>query len=71
MTLDTLIMLSGALVALLPFLGFPPDMRSILFLILGIFILALGIAVRRKGDKLYRAPVRAQEAPAAAQEAKD
>ncbi|HEY4525132.1 MAG TPA: hypothetical protein VJL39_02100 [Candidatus Paceibacterota bacterium] len=47
MTLDTLIMLSGALVAVLPFLGFPNRWDSIFFVVLGIFIISLGIALRR------------------------
>ncbi|MDO8482111.1 MAG: hypothetical protein Q7S75_03455 [bacterium] len=48
MTLDTLIMLSGAFVASLPFLGFPNSWDSALFFIAGIFIISLGITVRRR-----------------------
>jgi hypothetical protein len=48
MTVDALIMLCGALVALMPFLGFPANWDSIIFFILGIFVVALGIAVRRQ-----------------------
>lgn len=48
MTLDTLIMLSGAFVAILPFLGFPNSWDSVLLLIAGIVIIGLGIVVRRK-----------------------
>ena len=51
MTLDTLIILSGALVAVLPYLGFPSSWDKVLFLILGIFILGLGIALRRRGSE--------------------
>jgi hypothetical protein len=49
MTLDALIMFSGALVALLPFLGFPTSWDTAILFILGIFIVALGIVVRRRG----------------------
>jgi len=48
MTLDTLIMLAGALVALLPFLGFPNSWDNVLLFIAGIFVIALGIIVRRR-----------------------
>ncbi|MDP3645712.1 MAG: hypothetical protein Q8R25_01360 [bacterium] len=51
MTLDALIMLFGAFVALLPFLGFPNDWDTVLLLITGIVIVALGIAVRRRMSK--------------------
>lgn len=49
MTLDGLIMLSGAFVALLPFLGFPLSWDTVLFFLAGIFIVSLGIVVRRRG----------------------
>lgn len=49
MTLDTLIMLAGAFIALLPFLGFPSAWDTALLFCLGVFIIALGIAVRRRG----------------------
>jgi len=48
MTTDTLIILSGALVALLPFLGFPTSWDTVLFFLLGIFVIGLGIVVRRR-----------------------
>lgn len=48
MTLDSLIMLSGAFVAILPFLGFPQSWDSVFFFLAGILIVALGIVVRRK-----------------------
>ncbi len=47
MTLDALLMVSGAFVAVLPFLGFPNAWDTIFFVVLGIFVIALGIAVRR------------------------
>lgn len=56
MTLDTLIMLSGVAVALLPFLGFPPSWDKILFLLLGILVLALGIVVRRRAGHVPHVP---------------
>jgi hypothetical protein len=49
MTLDTLIMLSGGFVALLPFLGFPNSWDTVFFFLAGVFIIALGIVVRRRG----------------------
>jgi len=49
MTLDTVIMLFGAFVAVLPFLQFPPDWMSFFSFVAGIVIIGLGIAVRRRG----------------------
>lgn len=49
MTLDTLIMLAGAFVAALPFLGFPNSWDTWLFFAAGVFVIALGIVVRRRG----------------------
>lgn len=49
MTIDTLIMLSGAFVAVLPFLGFPNSWDTVLFFLAGIFMISLGIIVRRRG----------------------
>ena len=54
MTLDTLVMFSGAFVAVLPFLGFPNTLDSVFFFIVGVFIIALGIAVRRRVSKRER-----------------
>lgn len=51
MSLDALIMLLGAFVALLPFLGFPNSWDRILFLVTGVLIVILGIAVRRTRGK--------------------
>lgn len=48
MTLDSLIILSGAFVALLPFLGFPNSWDRVLFALVGLFIVVLGIVVRRR-----------------------
>lgn len=48
MTIDALIMLSGAFVAVLPFLGFPNSWDSFFFVCAGVFIIALGIVVRRR-----------------------
>ena len=56
MTLDSLIMLCGVLVAILPFLGFPNSWDSVMFVILGVIMVSLGIVVRR------RAPRRPQDA---------
>ncbi len=49
MTVDTLLMLLGTFVAILPFLGFPQSWDTVLFFLAGIFIVALGIVVRRRG----------------------
>ena len=48
MTLDALIMLAGAFVAALPFLGVPYAWLQWLIFVFGIFVIALGIAVRRR-----------------------
>ncbi len=48
MTLDSLIMLCGALVAILPFLGFPNTWDSVILFILGVLIISFGIVVRRR-----------------------
>jgi hypothetical protein len=48
MTLDALIMLSGVLVAALPFLGFPNAWDTWIFFAIGVFVIALGIVVRRR-----------------------
>ncbi len=48
MTLDTLIIGSGAFVALLPFLGFPVRWDMTLLFVAGLFIVGLGITVRRR-----------------------
>ncbi len=54
MTLDSLIMLSGALVAILPFLGFPNTWDAAFFVILGALVISLGIVVRRRSPKAQR-----------------
>jgi hypothetical protein len=51
MSLDTLIMLVGALVAVMPFLGFTIDMQKWIIFLLGIIVIGLGIAVRRRGAR--------------------
>lgn len=52
MTLDTLIMLAGAFVAVVPLLGFPNSWDTALLVIAGFVIIGLGIVVRRKeGDR--------------------
>ena len=52
MTVDSLIMLSGAIVAALPFLGFPNSWDNVLYFLAGVFVIALGIVVRRRGQRL-------------------
>lgn len=57
MTLDALIMLLGAFVALLPFLGFPVSWDSVILVICGVLVIFLGIIVRRRGlIRRIRAP---------------
>lgn len=51
MTLDSLIILSGALVAILPFLGFPNTWDAVIFVALGALVVALGIVVRRRSPR--------------------
>ncbi|PIR82422.1 hypothetical protein COU20_02440 [Candidatus Kaiserbacteria bacterium CG10_big_fil_rev_8_21_14_0_10_59_10] len=50
MTLDALVIVSGVLVAALPFLAFPASWKSVMFPLLGVFIILLGVALRRKGS---------------------
>ena len=49
MTLDGLIMLSGVMIALIPFLGFPLKWDNVILVIAGVIVIALGIIVRRRG----------------------
>ena len=56
MTIDTLIMFSGAFVAVLPFLGFPNSWDRVLFFLAGVFVIALGIVVRRRHGHSAPAP---------------
>lgn len=56
MTVDALIILSGAFVAALPFLGFPNSWDTFFFLAAGVFTVALGIVVRRRLGQTQRAP---------------
>jgi len=44
-------MLSGAFVAILPFLGFPNSWDGVFFFLTGIFVISLGIVVRRQGNQ--------------------
>ena len=53
MTIDALIMLAGAIVAALPFLGFPHAWLQWLFFAIGVLTICLGIATRRRlGHKM-------------------
>lgn len=53
MTLDTLIMLTGGIMLLMPF-GAPPSWYMPLFFIFGILVICLGIVVRRGGSKIFK-----------------
>lgn len=48
MSLDAVIMLFGALIAIMPFMGFPNAWDDVFFAIAGLVVIALGIAVRRR-----------------------
>ncbi len=48
MTLDSLIMFAGAVIAIIPVLGFPSTWDRPLFFTLGICVVALGVVVRRR-----------------------
>lgn len=48
MTVDALIMLMGAMIATLPFLGFPIRMDNLIMIAIGIIVISLGIIVRRR-----------------------
>jgi uncharacterized membrane protein YccF (DUF307 family) len=48
MSVDILIMLMGAVVATLPFLGFPIRMDNLILVAIGIIVISLGIIVRRR-----------------------
>ncbi len=60
MTIDALIMLAGAFVAALPFLGFPNSWDRFFLLAAGIFIIALGIVVRRRWGGNPQSPKNAE-----------
>jgi hypothetical protein len=51
MTIDSLILLAGGLIAVLPFLGIPNRIDTILFTLLGVFVISLGIVIRRRKEK--------------------
>ena len=51
MTLDTVIMLFGAIVAVLPFLQLPIDWTNFFVFLAGVVIIGLGIAVRRRNSQ--------------------
>lgn len=57
MTLDTVIMLVGAAIAALPFLGFPQRWDSVIVFLLGVVVVGLGVAVRRRGVKAGLRPI--------------
>lgn len=52
---DVMIMLGGAFVAFLPFLGFPNSWDAVLMVIAGVCLISLGIAVRRGNRPMMRA----------------
>jgi len=56
MTTDTLIMLSGFFVAVVPFLGFPNTYDAVFLFCAGGFIIGLGILVRRRILRLWDTP---------------
>jgi hypothetical protein len=50
MTIDTLIVLCGVLVTLIPFLGFPLAIDNVILVVLGLSVIFLGIVVRRRAS---------------------
>jgi hypothetical protein len=48
MSLDTLVMFTGGVIAILPLLGFPLAWDRPVFFILGICVIVLGVVVRRR-----------------------
>ena len=64
MTLDALIILTGVIVATLPFLGFPRTWLQVIFFIAGIVVVVLGIIVRRRlSQKSRTQPLSFDEQP--------
>lgn len=51
MSIDALIMFSGALVAVLPFLGFPNSWDKAILFVVGMVIVGLGVLVRRNAHR--------------------
>ncbi len=51
MTIDSLILLAGGLIAVLPFLGIPNRIDSVIFALLGVFVISLGIVIRRRKER--------------------
>ncbi len=64
MTLDALIILAGAIVAALPFLGFPSEWDTVIFFVAGVFTILLGMAVRRRLYTDEKAEAYEQASPA-------
>lgn len=56
MTLDALIIFSGTLVALVPYMGLPRVWDDRLLVVLGILIIVLGIVVRRRKHRPAATP---------------
>jgi len=48
MSIDAVIMLLGALVALVPFLGFPNSWDRAIFFVLGMLVVVIGVVLRRR-----------------------
>ena len=58
MSIDALIMFTGAFVAILPFLGFPNRWDTVLLFLAGVLMIALGIVVRRRLGRSAKSPDR-------------
>ena len=58
MTIEGLIVFSGVVVTVLPFLGFPLSIDNIILVALGIIVIVLGIVVRRRSDRRSRLSTR-------------
>ena len=63
MTKDTIIMLLGAFIALLPYLGFPHNWDNVFMVVCGLVFIAVGIAMRREKRLMRSMPERRPVTP--------
>ncbi|MDB5187755.1 MAG: hypothetical protein JWO50_275 [Candidatus Kaiserbacteria bacterium] len=60
MTLDALIMLTGVLTVVLPYLGFPSSWDRPLYTFFGIVFIMCGVTLRRRGHAVVVPPPNAE-----------
>lgn len=58
MTIEGLIVFSGIVITVLPFLGFPLAIDNIILVALGIVVIVLGIIIRRRSERRNRLSAR-------------